>query len=270
MQMMNRNNNNNIINKNCYMTDNNPYSVNNRHYASTKFWTSQRRPIDGRKCRNEYENFGNVMASGGDGTRFGKMKKNKQFRNRNYNNVNRYNNGGGVRFQPYVTERKERVMANPAKTAVAAADVGNLLATSVAWGEVEEWGLDVYGTMSGLIRLRSDSDDDGAASSCCSEENFERRLSKYEIILPKSVSGAGVDMKTIKSRGEERSRLLENENVMMKQSLCVMDKYMDDLKRRMDAMELQFRAKVNKDGKENRDSNDAMLMKDFSMVPICA
>lgn len=91
------------------------------------------------------------MASGDDGTRYGKIRNNIQFSNRKNKNVNKFNNVGGVRFQPYVAERKARIMEIPAKTV---AD-GNLLVSSVMLGDVEkEWELDVYGRMSGLIRLK--------------------------------------------------------------------------------------------------------------------
>ncbi|KAL0561908.1 hypothetical protein IC582_002353 [Cucumis melo] len=121
----------------------------------------------------------------------------------------------------------------------------------------EEWGLDGYGSMKGLIRLRSAKDyededeeeeEDEVGESGDSdveghlevERRLDHDLSRFEMICPTSV-------------GEEQSTLLENrvddrdchisrleeENLTLKERVFFMERELEDLRRRVQCLETE-------------------------------
>lgn len=116
----------------------------------------------------------------------------------------------------------------------------------------EEWGVDGYGTMKGLIRLRSpghenrdDEDEDDGSSESDVEEHVEveRRLdhdlSRFEMVYP--------------NFGDEHAHLLENrvddqdthiaqleeENLTLKERLFLMEREMAELRGRLQCLETE-------------------------------
>ncbi|KAJ9697838.1 hypothetical protein PVL29_007117 [Vitis rotundifolia] len=111
----------------------------------------------------------------------------------------------------------------------------------------EEWGVDGYGTMNGLIRLRDEAEvneeeeeEGGGSSDSDVEEHVEveRRLdqdlSRFEMIYPNS---SGLDYNNVlENRADDRDAhilQLEEENLTLKEKLFLMGREMEDLKRRL-------------------------------------
>ncbi|XP_066399901.1 uncharacterized protein [Miscanthus floridulus] len=109
----------------------------------------------------------------------------------------------------------------------------------------EAWGVDGYGSMKGLIRLRADAgdaagDDSGSGESDVEEHvEVERRLdhdlSRFEMIhLPDAAAAAlGVGGEDDDEDEEARAARLEEENLTLRERLFLMERDMDDLRRRL-------------------------------------
>ncbi|GER55094.1 PRLI-interacting factor A [Striga asiatica] len=122
----------------------------------------------------------------------------------------------------------------------------------------EEWGVDGYGSMKGLIRLRSpghemeahdeDEEDDGDSSDSDVEEHVEveRRLdqdlSRFEMLYnPNSAVAGGMDFHSVlENRVDDQDShiaQLEEENLILKERLFLMERELGDLRRRMQLLE---------------------------------
>ncbi|WVY95440.1 hypothetical protein V8G54_034528 [Vigna mungo] len=139
----------------------------------------------------------------------------------------------------------------------------------------EEWGVDGYGSMKGLIRLRSpgneadvhdyEDDDDGGSSESDVEEHVEveRRLdhdlSRFEMIYP----NYGVDYNNVlENRVDDQDShiaQLEEENLTLKERLFLMERELGDLRRRLMYLERQNQAveDVNEEVVENGSDNES-------------
>ncbi|CAN6211351.1 unnamed protein product [Urochloa humidicola] len=110
----------------------------------------------------------------------------------------------------------------------------------------EAWGVDGYGSMKGLIRLRADAggaageEDSGSGESDVEEHvEVERRLdhdlSRFEMVqlpAPAAVFGEDDD-----EDEEARAARLEEENLTLRERLFLMERDMADLRRRLLAVE---------------------------------
>lgn len=120
----------------------------------------------------------------------------------------------------------------------------------------EEWGVDGYGSMKGLIRLRSgneheDEDDDEANGSSESdveehvevERRLDHDLSRFEMIYPNYNSTVGGDYNNVlENRVDDQDShiaQLEEENLTLKERLFLMERELADLRRRMQFLERQ-------------------------------
>jgi len=139
----------------------------------------------------------------------------------------------------------------------------------------EEWGVDGYGSMKGLIRLRSpgneadvhdyEDEDDGGSSESDVEEHVEveRRLdhdlSRFEMIYP----NYGVDYNNVlENRVDDQDShiaQLEEENLTLKERLFLMERELGDLRRRLMYLERQNQAveDVNEEVVENGSDNES-------------
>uniref|UniRef100_A0A5B7AH28 PRLI-interacting factor A n=1 Tax=Davidia involucrata TaxID=16924 RepID=A0A5B7AH28_DAVIN len=137
----------------------------------------------------------------------------------------------------------------------------------------EEWGVDGYGSMKGLIRLRSpgneadaheeDEEDEGGSSESDVEEHVEveRRLdhdlSRFEMIYP----NCGADYNNVlENRVDDQDThiaQLEEENLILKERLFLMDRELGDLRRRLQCLERQNQAveEINEEVVENVSEN---------------
>ncbi|XP_030503593.2 uncharacterized protein LOC115718916 [Cannabis sativa] len=115
----------------------------------------------------------------------------------------------------------------------------------------EEWGVDGYGSMKGLIRLRSpgndneDEDDDEEGESDVEEHvEVERRLdhdlSRFEMIYP---NYSGMDYNNVlENRVDDQDThiaQLEEENLTLKERLFLMERELSDFRRRLQFLERQ-------------------------------
>lgn len=120
----------------------------------------------------------------------------------------------------------------------------------------EEWGVDGYGSMNGLIRLRSpgheaeghedDEEEEGGSSESDVEEHVEveRRLdhdlSRFEMIYP---NDSGMEYSNVLgNRVDDQDThiaQLEEENLILKDRLFLMEREMGDLRRRLQSLERQ-------------------------------
>lgn len=123
----------------------------------------------------------------------------------------------------------------------------------------EEWGVDGYGSMSGLIRLRSpkEAEDEGDGSSDSSESDVEEHveverrldhdLSRFEMVYPveldEPVEGDGVQ-----ALAEARVARLEEENLTLQERLFLVQTEMDEIRKRLEELEKRF-ARANRDNK---------------------
>uniref|UniRef100_J3MZY6 Uncharacterized protein n=2 Tax=Oryza brachyantha TaxID=4533 RepID=J3MZY6_ORYBR len=117
----------------------------------------------------------------------------------------------------------------------------------------EKWGVDGYGSMKGLIRLRSQATDagvlpgegeeSGSGESDVEEHiEVERRLdhdlSRFEMVQLPAAAGDGEDEDDDEEEAEEaRAARLEEENLTLRERLFLMERDMDDLRRRLLAVE---------------------------------
>ncbi|KAG9442513.1 hypothetical protein H6P81_018367 [Aristolochia fimbriata] len=136
----------------------------------------------------------------------------------------------------------------------------------------EEWGLDGYGTMKGLIRLRSpghdheiredreeeDDEEEGSSESDVEEHvEVERRLdhdlSRFEMVYP---CFADEHSNLLENRVDDQDThiaQLEEENLTLKERLFLMENELKDLRRRLQSLETENRAKEQnqEEGSEN-------------------
>ncbi|KAL2540867.1 PRLI-interacting factor [Abeliophyllum distichum] len=143
----------------------------------------------------------------------------------------------------------------------------------------EEWGLDGYGSMKGLIRLRSpghemeaheeDEDDEGGSSESDVEEHVEveRRLdhdlSRFEMIYnPNSVGGLEYH-NVLENRVDDQDThiaQMEEENMILKDRLFLMERELGDLRRRLQSLERQghkVEGENNEEVVENESENES-------------
>ncbi|XP_047049230.1 uncharacterized protein LOC124654256 [Lolium rigidum] len=120
----------------------------------------------------------------------------------------------------------------------------------------QQWGVDGYGSMKGLIRLRpathaaSSSDDGDSSGGSDVEEHVEveRRLdhdlSRFEMVYPQP--GAVVqDDDEMYDRGQDDDvdvhvARLEEENLTLKERLFLVEREVGDMRRRLEAVEARF------------------------------
>ncbi|XP_074344300.1 uncharacterized protein LOC141683467 [Apium graveolens] len=135
----------------------------------------------------------------------------------------------------------------------------------------EEWGVDGYGSMNGLIRLRSpgdvaedEEDEEGGGSSESDVEEHlevERRLdhdlSRFEMIYP----NYGVEYNNVlENRVDDQDTHIaqvEEENLILKERLFLMERELNDLRRRLLSLERQHQGteEIN-EIVENESEND--------------
>lgn len=144
----------------------------------------------------------------------------------------------------------------------------------------EEWGVDGYGSMKGLIRLRSpgnegvegheeEEEDEGGSSESDVEEHVEveRRLdhdlSRFEMIYPNYGTVGGMEYNNLlENRVDDQDShivQLEEENLILKERLFLMERELGDLRRRLQSLERQSHDGdyVNEEVVENMSENES-------------
>lgn len=141
----------------------------------------------------------------------------------------------------------------------------------------EEWGVDGYGSMKGLIRLRSpgheaevhedEEDEEGGAGSSDSdveehvevERRLDHDLSRFEMIYP----NYGIEHNNVlENRVDDQDShiaQLEEENLTLKERLFLMERELGDLRRRLLFLERQNQIveDVNEEVVENGSDNES-------------
>ncbi|XP_059310599.1 uncharacterized protein LOC132061942 [Lycium ferocissimum] len=104
----------------------------------------------------------------------------------------------------------------------------------------EEWGVNGYGSMNGLIRVRSPENDpdEGVIVSWDSDvEEVEKRLShdlsRFEMIYDPGNGGSGYRVDDV----EEHIERLEEENMELKEKMYVMERELVELRKRVRYLE---------------------------------
>ncbi|KAK4285557.1 hypothetical protein QN277_002242 [Acacia crassicarpa] len=122
----------------------------------------------------------------------------------------------------------------------------------------EEWGVDGYGSMKGLIRLRSgsptgveedaDSDNNSGGASSDSdveeervevEKKLDHDVRRFEMIYPNSTIGDD-QTSVLENRVDEQDThisQLEEENLTLKEKLFLMERELSELRRRVECLE---------------------------------
>ncbi|XP_064942282.1 uncharacterized protein LOC135595374 [Musa acuminata AAA Group] len=149
----------------------------------------------------------------------------------------------------------------------------------------EEWGVDGYGSMKGLIRLRSptchdtrpsaaaggeedDEDEEGSGESDVEEHlEVERRLdhdvSRFEMVYPgeedhdlETDSGSDLLVSRVDDQDAHIAQL-EEENLTLKERLFLMETEMAELRRRLHLLEVRIIGREdNKDDDNNNNNNN--------------
>uniref|UniRef100_A0ACD5YD46 Uncharacterized protein n=1 Tax=Avena sativa TaxID=4498 RepID=A0ACD5YD46_AVESA len=122
-----------------------------------------------------------------------------------------------------------------------------------------QWGVDGYGSMKGLIRLRphppnasDDEDDDNSSGGSDVEEHVEveRRidhdLSRFEMVCPELGGGYVIEEDDEYDRQDVDVHVarLEEENLTLKERLFLMEQEVGDMRRRLEALEARFSGSV--------------------------
>jgi hypothetical protein len=232
-----------------------------------------------------------------------KFYQKKKFNN-NVNNNNNSNNGKNNRFAPYAPRnttsfiiRAKRAggiaeLVSPCPVTPAVLPTPRIFSPSrEVLGDMakEEWGVDGYGSMKGLIRLRSpghehelveeEEDENGGSSESDVEEHVEveRRLdhdlSRFEMIYP---NYSGVEYNNVlENRVDDQDShiaQLEEENLTLKERLFLMEREMGDLRRRLQFLERQSHVVMedpNEEVVENGSENDSDGGSDAPAVTGC-
>lgn len=135
----------------------------------------------------------------------------------------------------------------------------------------EEWGVDGYGSMNGLIRLRlpgNDIDEEeeeggGGSSESDVEEHVEveRRLdhdlSRFEMIYPNNNGEDNGSAMMFENQSDEHVVQLEEENLTLKERLFLMERELVELKMRLQCLETESLANKEKNGIAVVNKNDS-------------
>ncbi|CAL0316282.1 unnamed protein product [Lupinus luteus] len=148
----------------------------------------------------------------------------------------------------------------------------------------EEWGVDGYGSMKGLIRLRSpghdeeeEEDGDGGGSSESDVEEHvevERRLdhdlSRFEMIYPNYGGDYNNGLENRVDDQDSHITQLEEENLTLKERLFLMERELGDLRRRLLFLERQNQVveDVNEEVVENGSDNESEGGSDVAVTGI--
>lgn len=129
----------------------------------------------------------------------------------------------------------------------------------------EEWGVDGYGSMKGLIRLRShghemelnEDEEEDESSDVEVERRLDHDLSRFEMIYdPNSVNAGGMDYQNLlESRVDDQDThiaQLEEENLILKERLFLIEREFEDLRRRLLSLERRGR-------REDEDANEEVI-----------
>ncbi|XP_044482425.1 uncharacterized protein LOC123208874 isoform X2 [Mangifera indica] len=205
------------------------------------------------------------------------QSQNRQKTRKFYPNKKKFNNNGNNnnRFAPYAPRNTTSFIIRAKKSGGIASLVSPCPVTPAVLptpifspsrevlGDMakEQWGVDGYGSMKGLIRLRSgnelenehdeeDDDDANGSSESDVEEHIEveRRLdhdlSRFEMIYPnytRSIAGGDYNNVLENRVDDQDSHIaqLEEENLTLKERLFLMEREMTDMRRRLLFLERQ-------------------------------
>ncbi|GAB4856102.1 hypothetical protein Ancab_024742 [Ancistrocladus abbreviatus] len=145
----------------------------------------------------------------------------------------------------------------------------------------EEWGVDGYGSMKGLIRLRSspgheaevddyEEDEEGGSSESDVEEHVEveRRLdhdlSRFEMIYPNYGAEYNNVLENRVDDQDSHIAQLEEENLILKERLYLMETELGELRRRLQCLERQTQVveDINEEVVENMSENESEGLRD--------
>ncbi|KAK7270056.1 hypothetical protein RIF29_22935 [Crotalaria pallida] len=141
----------------------------------------------------------------------------------------------------------------------------------------EEWGVDGYGSMKGLIRLRSpgheadghddEEEEDGGGGSSESdveehvevERRLDHDLSRFEMIYPNYGGDYNNGLENRVDDQDSHIAQLEEENLTLKERLFLMERELGDLRRRLLFLERQNHVAedVNEEVVENGSENES-------------
>ncbi|OWM73431.1 hypothetical protein CDL15_Pgr026530 [Punica granatum] len=145
----------------------------------------------------------------------------------------------------------------------------------------EEWGVDGYGSMKGLIRLRNEvdnrenddeevddyenEDDNGSSESDVEEEKnnvlsrLDHEMSRFEMVYPSYGVGYNNNLENRVDDQDTHIAQLEEENLTLKERLFLMERELGDLRRRLLLLERQNRQgeDANEEVVENGSENES-------------
>lgn len=114
----------------------------------------------------------------------------------------------------------------------------------------EEWGVDGYGSMKGLIRLRNEEEDENEEDSGSSESDvdeegnsvlnrLDHEMSRFEMVYPNQGGDYNNLLENRVDDQDSHIAQLEEENLILKERLFLMESDLGDLRRRLLFLERQ-------------------------------
>ncbi|XVF19191.1 hypothetical protein REPUB_Repub11eG0089100 [Reevesia pubescens] len=211
-----------------------------------------------------------------------KFNNNYYYNNNNNNNINRFAPYAPRNTTSFIIRAKKSggiaSLVSPCPVTPAVLPTPIFSPSREVLGDMakEEWGVDGYGSMKGLIRLRSpeaghddDEDEDGGNGGGSSESDVEEHveverrldhdLSRFEMIYP---SYGGDYNNVLENRVDDQDThiaQLEEENLTLKERLFLMERELGDLRRRLQFLERQSQVveDVNEEVVENGSDNES-------------
>ncbi|GKE62033.1 hypothetical protein Tco_1512400, partial [Tanacetum coccineum] len=120
----------------------------------------------------------------------------------------------------------------------------------------EEWGVDGYGSMKGLIRLRNDDDEGEGEGVIDVERRLDHDLSRFEMVYPSN----GGERSSLENRVDDQDShiaRLEEENMVLKERLFYMEWEFGNLRNRLRSLEVKKQNDSDNDcGSNDNDNND--------------
>ncbi|CAN7038071.1 unnamed protein product [Brassica rapa subsp. trilocularis] len=266
-----------MMNNNQPLMMNHPRSFNNNNFSSK----TNRNNINwkGKKMRDPIRRTYNPQIGGGyKPPPLNELQTQNRLKTKKFYPKKKYGNNNNNRYVPYAPRNTTSFIIRAKKSGGIAELVSPCAVTPAVLptpmfspsrevlGDMakEEWGVDGYGSMKGLIRLRPDGndDDEGGSSGSDVEEHVEveRRLdhdlSRFEMIYP-SCGGGFEYNNVLENRVDDQDShiaQLEEENLTLKERLFLMEREVGDLRRRLQYLETRSVVVENESGSEGDDT----------------
>ncbi|KAJ0238651.1 hypothetical protein HA466_0238290 [Hirschfeldia incana] len=251
---------------------------NNSNRKEKKIYSDKRPPMMDRRPYNPQIGPGGGGGGGYKPPPLNELQSQNRLKTKKFYPKKKYGNNNNNRYVPYAPRNTTSFIIRAKKSGGIAELVSPCTVTPAVLptpmfspsrevlGDMakEEWGVDGYGSMKGLIRLRPDGHDDdeeGGSGESDVEEHVEveRRLdhdlSRFEMIYP-SYGGSEYNNVLENRVDDQDSHIsqLEEENLTLKERLFLMERGLGDMRRRLQYLETRSMVVGNESESEGGDT----------------